>query len=222
MTIRYCWAVPFLLLATAVFAQESEPEARPEPAVQTAPAEVAPVQPIPVQASPSPTAPTRTAPVPAVPVQRADPAVVNAQYALAVKRANGEDGPVDYATAARLFASAARGGHVEARQQLAFMQAMGLVTATQVEIPADSAYRIQVASVPNEPEAAREWRRLQRRHPDVLGPLQTVVVAFEGANGERMFRVQGGPLDEDGARIACGRLRGEGATCLIVRPQAAQ
>src|SRR5690349_8258114 len=134
MTVRFQWVLPLLLLTTVAVAQENEPEARPEPA---APAEASPSRPAAPEApaaAPAPAAPivqmapvnsqpTPPQPQPArvVPVQqqvqpRVDPAMAATQYLQGVKRANGDEGAVDYAAAARLFASAARSGHAEAKQ----------------------------------------------------------------------------------------------------------
>jgi TPR repeat protein len=150
---------------------------------------------------------------------------VAAQYALGVILANGEGLKPNYAQAARWFDMAARNGNADARRHLAFMRQMGLIAASAPP-PADAAnaanttgeFRVQVASVPAEADAPREWRRLQRRYPDVLGALAVSVVAFEGANGDRLYRVQGGPLDEEAARNVCTRLRAEGTGCLVIRP----
>ncbi len=137
-----------------------------------------------------------------------------AQYALGVIYANGDGVAADYTAAARWFADAAKGGHAEARRHLSFMRQVGLIAADSTA--AD--FRIQVASVPGEADAAREWRRLQRRYPEILGPLQVAVVPFEGAGGDKLYKVQGGPLAEEEARTTCARLRAEGAGCLVVTP----
>lgn len=140
---------------------------------------------------------------------------VPAQYALGAIYANGDGLGVDYQKAAHWFEQAARRGHVEAQRQLVFMRQVGLI---RNDASGTSGFRIQVATVPAEPDATREWRRLQRRHADALASLEMTAVAFETAEGGRLYRVQGGPLDETGARAVCGRLREEGTTCLVIRP----
>lgn len=142
-----------------------------------------------------------------------------AQYTLGLIYANGEGVEPDYAKAARWFEQAARRGHPEARRHLLFMSQMGLAVVPPGALRAvDGAFRVQVATVSSEADAPREWRRLQRRHPDTLGTLDVVAVAFETAEGTTLYRVQGGPLDEEGARNACARLREEGTGCLVIRP----
>ena len=148
-----------------------------------------------------------------------------AQYELAVLYANGEAdgsaGAPDYAQAAHWFAAAARNGAADAGRQLQFMVDIGVAPhelAAASGTPAGAPFQVQVASVASEADGPREWRRLQRLHPDVLGPLKSAVVAYDAPDGAHLFRVQGGPLDEDGARAACAKLREAGASCRIVRP----
>lgn len=142
-----------------------------------------------------------------------------AQYALGLIYANGEGVEPDYARAARWFEQAARRGHPEARRHLLFMSQMGLAVVPPGSLRVvDGTFRVQVATVPSEADAPREWRRLQRRHPETLGTLDVLAVAFETPEGTTLYRVQGGPLDEEGARNACARLREEGTGCLVIRP----
>lgn len=147
----------------------------------------------------------------------ADSGNAAAQYALGVAYANGERVAPDPRRAAHWFELASRRGHVEARRHLVFMRAAGLIEGAGPENP-DALFRIQVATVPSEADAAREWRRLQRRHSEALAALEMTVVPFDTADGGKLFRLQGGPLDEEGARAVCLRLREEGSTCLVIRP----
>lgn len=143
-----------------------------------------------------------------------------AQYALGIAYANGDGVPADPNRAAHWFEQAAKRGHTEARRHLVFMRAAGLIETPDAVTAAspDAVYRIQVATVPSETDAEREWRRLKRRHGEALGPLEMAVVPFDTAEGSKLFRLQGGPLDEEGARAVCVRMREEGSTCLVIRP----
>ena len=141
-----------------------------------------------------------------------------AQYALGMIYANGDGLAADHKQAAHWFDLAARRGHIEARRQLVFMRQLGLIEGPAAGGGSGGVFRIQVATVSAEPDGAREWRRLQRKHAEALGPLEMSVVAFETAEGNRLFRLQGGPLDEEGARSVCARLREEGSTCMVLRP----
>lgn len=165
----------------------------------------------------------------------------DAQYELGIRYANGEGVAADYAQAARWFEQAAGNGSADARGHLVFMAQMGLATVAAASLvpppaaavpspaststqsaptaPAGGVFRIQVATVSNETDGPREWRRLQRRYPDALASLAVAVVAFEGPDGAHRFRVEGGPLDEEGARTVCTKLRADGAGCRIIRPQ---
>lgn len=148
----------------------------------------------------------------------ADSGNAAAQYALGVAYVNGDQVAADPKRAAHWFDLASKRGHVEARRQLAFMRSAGLIEGAAPPDHPDAVFRIQVATVPNETDAEREWRRLKRRHGEALGPLEMGVVPFDTADGGKLFRLQGGPLDEEGARAVCGRLREEGSTCLVIRP----
>lgn len=141
-----------------------------------------------------------------------------AQYELGVAYANGDGVAADYAQAARWFAQAARNGNAEARRQLAFMAQLGLAAPAPLVAAPGGTFRVQVASVASEADGAREWHRLQRLHPDALGHLSMAVEQFDAPTGDRLFQVEGGPLDEDDALAICGRLRAAGATCRVVHP----
>lgn len=147
--------------------------------------------------------------------EQGDPA---AQYQLGVAYANGDGVATDYSQAAHWFAEAAHNGNADARQQLAFMTQVGLVSPSSAAADPDSLYRVQVASVANEADGAREWRRLQRLHPDALGNLTMAVEEFDPPTGDKLFQVEGGPLDEDDARAVCGKLKAEGVGCRVVHP----
>jgi hypothetical protein len=142
-----------------------------------------------------------------------------AQYALGLIYANGDGVPADYSVAARWFDAATKTGNAEARRHLAFMRQVGLIAtpAAAADSPR-SGFRVQVASVNAEDDAPREWRRLQRRYPEILERLDMALVPFDAADGARLYRIQAGPLDEEAARSTCAKLRAEGSGCLVVTP----
>lgn len=156
-------------------------------------------------------------PLPAL-SQAAEQGSATAQYELGVAYANGDGVAADYGQAAHWFAEAAHNGNADARRQLAFMTQIGLADAAGAAAGGDATFRVQVASVASEADGAREWRRLQRLHPEVLGNLTMAVEGFSTAGGDQLFQVEGGPLDADGARAICGKLRAEGAGCRVVHP----
>ncbi|HEX9464016.1 MAG TPA: hypothetical protein VGB82_15570 [Alphaproteobacteria bacterium] len=159
--------------------------------------------------------------VPSLPdlLRAAEAGDASAQYELGVLYANGDGVPTEYELARRWFGEAVRNGDGAARRQLAFMDEMGLgAPAAAGAAASDGPFRVQVASVSEEADGPREWRRLQRLHPDVLAALRVSLVAFDAPDGARLFRVEGGPLDEDGARSVCTKLRTAGAGCRVIRP----
>lgn len=79
-------------------------------------------------------------------------------------------------------------------------------------------WRIQLASVRSEGEAAAEWRRLAGRHPEALGGLSMHVAKVDlGAKGI-FYRVQGAGADEARAKSVCAQLRAQNVGCVVVRP----
>ncbi len=92
--------------------------------------------------------------------------------------------------------------------------------APKVPVPAASgAYQIQIAAVRQEDLAKREWARLQRVHPDLLGDLGLVVVRADlGAEKGVFYRLRAGPLaSEAAARKRCSDLAKVKVGCLVVK-----
>lgn len=81
------------------------------------------------------------------------------------------------------------------------------------------AYQIQIAAVRQEDLAKREWARLQRVHPDLLGDLNLVVVRADlGAEKGVFYRLRAGPLaSEAAARKRCADLAKAKVGCLVVK-----
>ncbi len=146
--------------------------------------------------------------------QRAASGDVAAQYQLGVAYANGDGTAADLPTAIRWFLAAAKGGNAEARQQLAFLREIGVVSG---EAGVADAWRIQLATVANEDAALAEWRRLQRRY-DMLASVNLVTQPFATPEGATVYRVQGGPFNEGQARDTCNRLRQQSVGCMLIRP----
>ncbi len=77
--------------------------------------------------------------------------------------------------------------------------------------------RVQVGAVLSEADARGEWKRLQSRHPELLGGLSLTVTRVDlGEKGVR-FRLQGGPVDEARARFICDQLKGQNLGCQLAR-----
>lgn len=81
------------------------------------------------------------------------------------------------------------------------------------------AYQIQIAAVRQEDIAKREWTRLQRVHPDLLGDLNLIVVRADlGAEKGVFYRLRAGPLaSEASARKRCADLAKVKVGCLVVK-----
>lgn len=148
-----------------------------------------------------------------------------AQYEVGVMYGNGDGVAQDTSQAARWFTLAAAQGNAQAKAGLAFLEASGLLTkpvATSGAVPPrgpDEAHAgdqavIQVATVADEAAAAKEWRRQQKRFPEVLGNVNPVIQAFEAGGS---YRVMGGPMSLAAAREACVQLKAGKATCLVFK-----
>ncbi len=85
--------------------------------------------------------------------------------------------------------------------------------------PADAgSIRIQLAAVKSESAAAKEWARLQKASPDVLGSLTLHVERFKKSPGEVYYRIQAGPFaDKAAAKAACAELKQKDQACIVAR-----
>jgi cell division septation protein DedD len=95
----------------------------------------------------------------------------------------------------------------------------------QAAVPAPGAaagagrYRIQLAALRTSEDAAREWEKMRRTHMDVLGPLTLSVVRADLGDRGTFYRIQAGPVaDEGAARDLCRRLAEKKVGCIVVRP----
>ncbi|CAO3409698.1 SPOR domain-containing protein [Azospirillum largimobile] len=80
------------------------------------------------------------------------------------------------------------------------------------------AWRIQLASVRSEGEAAAEWRRIAGRYPDALGGMSMQVAKVDLGDKGVFYRVQGTGADEARAKSVCAQLRAQNVGCVVVRP----
>lgn len=80
-------------------------------------------------------------------------------------------------------------------------------------------FRVQVASMRTAEDAARAADQLKRSHPDLLGKLAINVVRADLGSRGTFYRVQAGPLaDEGDAKNLCQKLSAKKVGCIIVRP----
>lgn len=92
--------------------------------------------------------------------------------------------------------------------------------AQTAAVPAKgSAYKVQIASVPSQEQAEKEWAKAKAANSDLLGALtMSIQRADLGAKGI-YYRVQAGPLADDAAaKTLCSSLQSRKIGCLVVRP----
>jgi cell division septation protein DedD len=80
-------------------------------------------------------------------------------------------------------------------------------------------FRVQIASVRGEEQAAADWRRLSNLHSDLLGGLRMTINQVDlGPEKGTFHRLQAGDFAERGlAERLCLDLKARGLSCLIVR-----
>jgi len=85
--------------------------------------------------------------------------------------------------------------------------------------PEAGAFRIQLGSLNSATAAEAEWRRLRRRHRDLLEALRPQVQRTDlGAKGV-FYRLQAGPLADAGrAKGLCEALARRNVRCLVITP----
>jgi cell division septation protein DedD len=170
--------------------QPATPPAPPEPAAEAAPADAVPSVAAPaVDAIPS-------VPAPSVPATSdtasAEPAASEAAPA-----------PAEPVTAAETQTTSADAASAQP-------------AAPAVEPAAAGSARIQLAAVKSEADAKKEWARIQKAHPDLLGGLSLHVQRFEKSAGEVYFRIQAGPVaDKAAAKQLCSKLKQQNQACIV-------
>ena len=83
----------------------------------------------------------------------------------------------------------------------------------------NGSYKVQVASVPSQEQAEKEWAKMKSANSDLLGALtMSIQRADLGAKGV-YYRIQAGPLADDAAaKTLCSSLQSRKIGCLVVRP----
>ncbi len=83
--------------------------------------------------------------------------------------------------------------------------------------PGGSAF-VQLAAVKSEAAARKEWSKLQKKYPDLLGALDLRLQKVDkGAEGV-FVRVQAGPFaDKSTAKSFCGQLKAVNQPCLVAK-----
>ena len=78
---------------------------------------------------------------------------------------------------------------------------------------------MQLAALRSSEEANREWEKLRKAHPELLGNLGVNVVRADLGERGTFYRIQAGPVaDEANAKDLCRKLVDKKVGCLVVRP----
>ena len=75
------------------------------------------------------------------------------------------------------------------------------------------AWTIQIGAFNDMPSAKAQLATYAEQSMDVLGTAERIVVPFQSADGQKMFRARFGPFAENEARQVCARLTQRGQTC---------
>jgi cell division septation protein DedD len=79
-------------------------------------------------------------------------------------------------------------------------------------------YFVQLASVKSDDGARKEWARMQRAHPDLLGDLELSVQSADLGERGIFFRIRTGPFPNRAtARDMCWQIKAAKLDCLVVR-----
>jgi cell division protein FtsN len=87
------------------------------------------------------------------------------------------------------------------------------------EAPGTDSWRVQVGALRDEDTARKEFARLQKVHPDLLGSLGLSIMKVDITGKGTFYRMRAGPLDNRAAAASlCEGLKAKKVPCLLVRP----
>lgn len=93
------------------------------------------------------------------------------------------------------------------------------VSEEEPEAPEEAvadAVSLQLASFLSEGAAEREWARLRRAHPDVLGAFRGRVREIDRGGGQVLYQLRAGPFaGRESAEAACDALKAAGEDCFV-------
>lgn len=73
-----------------------------------------------------------------------------------------------------------------------------------------------MSAVKSEAAAQKEWARIQKANPDLLGGLTLHVERFNKTASEVYYRIQAGPLqDKASAKQLCAKLKQKNQACIV-------
>ena len=82
----------------------------------------------------------------------------------------------------------------------------------------EGSYRIQLSAVRTQDAVAPEWARLKHHFPETLSALKMEATKTEVEGKGTFYRIEAGPLDQNGAKAACEHLRAQGLGCFVIKP----
>jgi len=95
------------------------------------------------------------------------------------------------------------------------------VPTTAKPVPAKAAasgYRIQIAAVRSAAAAEKEWSRLQKKHTDLLGGLNSMIEKADLGKKGIYYRIRAGMIAENTtAKDLCAALKQRKVGCIVVR-----
>lgn len=80
---------------------------------------------------------------------------------------------------------------------------------------AEGEYVVQLGSGKDEAGALRQFSRLQKKYPDLLGGLAPNVQRADLGDKGVFFRLRAGPLSKSAAELLCDKLSSGGQACLV-------
>ncbi len=99
-----------------------------------------------------------------------------------------------------------------------FWAAAGVAGLASGPALAAGGYFVQLASVKSDDSARKEWARMQRAHPDLLGDLELSVQSADLGERGIFFRIRTGPFPNRAtAQDMCWQIEAAKLGCLVVR-----
>ena len=118
-----------------------------------------------------------------------------------------------------IWCAVRRIGAAPVEQRVATAQPAPAATEAVTPPAGTNDYRIHLASIRREANAAAEWRRLQRLFQGLLADLGVSVMRTDlGAERGVWYRIQGGPLARAEARARCASFAARQHWCRVIPP----
>ncbi len=90
------------------------------------------------------------------------------------------------------------------------------LTAPGAALGAEPVFVVQLASVKSELRAQDEWKRMQKRHRELLGDLKLMVQRFDAGEQGIFFRMQTGPFPSRMTALdMCQQIKAARMDCLV-------